>query len=91
MIKNKKVDLNKLAKETFSGTQVGVLIEQFSGEVQSLAEGISTLSVQIDRMEVKLDATFEAVGEIKVEVTGIRDDLDKTKNRVLILENKVAI
>mgnify|MGYP001560183329 CR=1 FL=1 len=68
MIKNKKTNLDELAKETFSGTQVGVLIEQFSGEVKVLAEGISTLSSKMDRMESKLDATFEAVGDIKMEL-----------------------
>ena len=102
---NKKIDPDKLSKEIFTGTQVGALIESFDYKLSSVAEGVSMLSNKFDkltqsqeelvermeRVEVKLDATFEAVGDIKIELTGLREKDAELDRRVIVLEKRVAI
>ena len=105
MATNKKIDLDKLSKETLTGTQVGALIESFDYKLSSVAEGVSMLSNKFDklaqsqeelvermeRVEVKLDATFEAVGDIKIELTGLREKDEDLDRRVVVLEKRAVI
>jgi len=88
---NKKLQLDKLAKEAFTGTQVGVLLEDIDQKLGFIGEKVGSIETRLDRVETKLDATFEAVADIKIEFTGLKEKDDELDRRVIVLEKKVAI
>ena len=119
MSKKRKIQLDQLTKETFTGTQVGVLLEDIDAKLRMVSESyglvterlskiekgqetaverLDNLEVgqigiisKLDKMETKLDATFEAVGDVKVEITGMREKDEELNRRVIVLEKRVAI
>lgn len=95
MTKNKKVDLDKLVKETYTGTQVGFLIENFDYKlgvtIEAFDHKLDVITEKIDKIESKLDATFEAVGDIKVDLTVMKDKEKELNRRVIVLEKRAVI
>ena len=88
-------------------SKVKVLMEQHNSELKSLNEGMKFLLSKIPAIETKLDATFEAVGElqvdmnlVKTELRAIRNELTdkisrteylKLEKRVIFLEKKLRV
>ena len=104
-MKKEDFKLKQSTKDMFTGTQVGALLEdvdhklEFIGEKVLSIEGkmdtmegrMDRMEVKIDAMETKLDATFEAVGDIKIELTGLRKKDEDLDRRVVVLEKRAVI
>ena len=84
MIKKEVSQLKDSTKKIFTGSEMGALLEDIDHKLGNISEGYlmlndkvdkltdshKELSQKVDRMEVKLDATFEMVGIIKIDITG---------------------
>lgn len=77
---------------------VGALYEKFHGDIKLVIEGQSGIGERLERVENKVDMLTETVGDIKVELTGNKMDLNNKVNRseykglerrVIALETKV--
>ncbi|MDO8592313.1 MAG: hypothetical protein Q7R92_00900, partial [bacterium] len=67
-------------------THMGVLYEKFSDEVRVVAESHLDTRREIKTLGTKVDMLIETVGEIKVDVTDIKDGL---KNKTDIKDHKL--
>lgn len=82
------------------GVHMGVLYEKFENEVKVIAEQhvdidrnlvninqhLGHVDQRLDKLEIKTDMLIETVGEIKVDVTDIKDGL---KNKTDIKDHKL--
>lgn len=86
-----KTDLTEFGKDLKSGlrkeinedfkTHVGTLYEKFHGDIKLVIERQNGMGKRLERVENKVDLLTETVGDIKVEVTGNRLELDNKVNR----------
>lgn len=82
-------------KKIFSGSEVGVLIEDFEGQVKTLADGIVSLDEKVDKGFAEMNGKFEQIDErllkIETELSIIRNDLKEKVGRdeFKLLEAKV--
>lgn len=92
-----KRDLRKEINEDFK-SHIGTLYEKFNGDIKLVIEGQSGMNQRLERVETKVDLLTETVGDIKVELTGHRMELDNKvdrsehkglERRVVALEAKV--
>ena len=102
-----KIKLNKNATRLFSGTEVGVLIEDLTFQIQIVAEGVSglndktdslsakvdNLEVKVDNLEVKMDKIQSDTEIIKMDMETIKHDLKNkiSRDEFAILERRVAL
>ena len=105
MNKKSKFQLEKLTKETFTGTQVGVLLEDIDHKLSFIGESyngvvermdmvenrMNSMETKMDRMGVKLDATFEAVGDIKSELSVMKEKNNDLDQRIVVLEKRATV
>ena len=86
-------------KKIFGATEVGVLIEDFEGQVKVIAEGVLTLdrkvgalSERMDRIEDKLDKIDAKIALINEEVVEIKAMLSGKADlsRLEDLEKRIA-
>jgi len=77
--------------------ETGVLYEKFKDDVQLIAEKQDETTKQVSQLQGKVEMLIETVGEIKVDVTEIKDNLKRKvdvkdhkalENRVIALEVK---
>ncbi len=79
-MKKQAGQLEESTKRLFTGTEVGVLLEDIDKKLGILAEGQGSLIKRINKIESKLDATFEMVGEMKIDITMTKIDITAMKN-----------
>jgi hypothetical protein len=63
--------ISRKVKGIFTTTEVGVLFEDIGHKLGYIAEGLDTPRMWVDKLERKLEATFEVIGELKVEAVAI--------------------
>jgi len=106
MVKNKikdeyatKSDIKDLRKEINEDFKhhVGTLYEKFHGDIKLVIERQGGMDRRLERVENKIDLLTETVGDVKVELTGSRMELDNKvdksehkglERRVVALEAK---
>lgn len=95
-----KLKLSKEVRRVFTGTEVGVLIEDFTSQIQLVAEDVSGLYGKFDSLEVKVDRMGENLESVKLDVEVIKMDIEfikhEFKNKVardefIVLERRVAL
>lgn len=71
---------------------VGTIYEKFHGDIKLVIERQSGMDQRLERVENKVDLLTETVGDIKVEVTGNRMELDNKVNRSehKVLEQRIV-
>ena len=82
-----KLQTSKKTRDTFSGTEVGTLIEDFTSQVKLVAEGVSGLNDRFDGLEAKMDNLEVKVDRIEADVEVIKMDIEIIKHD---LKNKVS-
>lgn len=70
-----KNDLRKELNEDFKH-HVGVIYEKFHGDIKLVIERQGGMDKRLERVENKIDMLTETAGDIKVELTGNRMELD---------------
>lgn len=78
--KDLKNDLRKEINEDFK-THVGALYEKFHGDIKLVIEKQDGMDQRLGRVENKVDLLTETVGDIKVELTGNRMELENKVDR----------
>ncbi len=72
-------------------TYVGAIAEKFSSDVQLLAEQQSEMKKDISAIKDTLELVVETLGDVKVEVTGLRQDHESLERRVTHIESVVVL
>jgi chromosome segregation ATPase len=62
--------------------QIDVRFDQADARFDQVDARFTKVESRLDRVEQKLDSTFDAVGELKVQVTSIDDRLLATQNQL---------
>ena len=79
-----------LSMETKMDTMEGKM-DTMEGRMDRMEIKMDVMETKLDVMETKLDATFEAVGDIKLELTGIQKKDKELDRRVVVLEKRAVI
>lgn len=86
-----KKNVKNNAKKIYTDREVCILLEDVNDKFGFLANGQKTLNNKVDRMEKKLNATFDEVGVLKVGLEIVRTDVETVKDDVKILKDDVKI
>jgi hypothetical protein len=83
IVKSDFAELRKGMNEDFK-THIGALYEKFSGDVKLLAEQhqdtdtrVQRIDKKVDALEKKVDIVVDILGELKVDVSEIKNGLNK--------------
>jgi hypothetical protein len=73
---------------TFTATEVGTLIESFDRKLTMVAEGVSGLTVRMDRVEIRLSAVEARLTSVE---DAVRVAIPSLTRRVDRLESKAGL
>jgi chromosome segregation ATPase len=91
-----KVKLSRKVEKIFSGTEVGVLVEEFTSKVtlvaeqyldikkdtSSIKEDISSIKEDVEIIKIKVDKNTDDIEAIKINVSKNTDDIEAIKINV---------
>lgn len=84
----------------FSGTEVGVLVEEFTSQVKFVGENVMELGKRMDKMDSKMDKMDSRMDRMENNIEIIKMDMEiikhELKNKIgrdefAILEHRVAL
>ena len=84
-----KLELSKKVKEVFTGSEVGVLVEDFTSQVKLVAEGVSGLNDKFDNLETKADRLETKVDRLDVKVDKIETDVEVIKVDIEFIKHEL--
>lgn len=76
-------------KKIFSGTEVGVLIEDFDKKLDVVAEGVLTLDRKVDGLAERMDGLEDRLDKIDVKIALINEEVVEIKARLDRIENGI--
>jgi hypothetical protein len=84
--------LDPEATKVFTGTEVGTILEQIDDKLGLIIEGQELLRSRVTKIETKVEVVADAVGDVKLEVAGVNDKLDRKADRVVVqsIDRRVA-
>ena len=90
-MKKEDFKLKQSTKDMFTGTQVATLLEDVDHKLEFIGEKVVSMESRLDRMETKLDATFEAVRDIKSELSVMKEKDIELDRRIVVLEKRATV
>lgn len=73
--------------DQFSGTDVGVLIEEFTSQIKFIGEGLLGLNKKVDMLEVKVDKLGFRLDKIEIRLNKIEGDIEVIKMDIEIIKH----
>jgi len=89
--KRTQAHINALTKESDERMQqyIGAINEESKHNIEAVAEQYLGLNEKVDRIEATSNATFEEVGNMRVELTEHNEIMKNQEKRITTLEEKV--
>lgn len=92
---NYHIFMTEEVKKIFGATEVGVLIEDFEGQVKVVAEGVLSLDQKLDRVSAefdkKLDVVAEGVLTLDRKVGALPERMDRIEDKLDKIDAKIAL
>lgn len=76
---------------TFTSSEVGVLIEGFRSEIRVIAEGQTTLTKKVDMMYEEMGRQREDIWMLKTDMKIVKEDVKVLKEDVSVLKVDMKI
>ncbi|MDP3792459.1 MAG: hypothetical protein Q8Q89_01890 [bacterium] len=88
-----KLKLSKEVRRVFTGTEVGVLVEDFTSKIDTIAEQYGDIKHNIKSIKEGVGIIKESIEVIKMDIEVIKHDLKNKigRDEFAVLERRVAL